>query len=76
MAYNVGIGSLTIGILGIIFGIVIIWVASMLRGTTMGHVTYGVVIVIFAILALVLTDGSFVIGSILAIVGGFWEILI
>ncbi len=76
MAYNTGVGAVALGILGIIFGVVIVWSASMVRGSASAHVKYGAVIVIVAVLALILTGGGFVIGSILALVGGLWSMFV
>lgn len=75
LAYNAGVGALAIGILGIIFGIVILWAANNLRTNAAAHVTYGAVIVIVAVLAFIFTGGGFVIGSILAFVGGVLAII-
>ncbi len=76
LAFGAGAGAVVLGILGVIFGVIVIWAAYRLRSNMAAHVTYGAVIVVFSVLALILTGGGFVIGSILGIIGGIWAFFV
>jgi hypothetical protein len=69
-----GVGGI-FGLIGVIWGILIIAFASLLRSRPEQHVGYGVAIVIFAILSWVGAFGGFVIGFILALIGGILAIV-
>jgi len=68
-----GLGALVIliAILGVIFGIIIIIGAVMINSGDPSRVRTGsILVLIFSILSLLLTGGGFIIGFILALVGG------
>ena len=70
-----GLGALLFGVVVIIHGLIIMWLAFALRSNPARHVAYGAGIIIVSVLALVLAGGGFIIGSILGIVGGAWAIM-
>ncbi|MBI0583837.1 MAG: hypothetical protein ISF22_06365 [Methanomassiliicoccus sp.] len=72
---DLGLGVLLYGILVIILGLIMMWLAYGLRSRPASHVAYGAGIIIVSVIALVLAGGGFVIGSIMGIIGGAWAII-
>jgi hypothetical protein len=70
-----GLGALIFGVVVIIHGLIIMWLAFGLRSNPVRHVAYGAGIIVVSVLALVLAGGGFVLGSILGIIGGAWAIM-
>ncbi len=68
-----GVGALVLGIIAIILGLILIGVAYRFPA---GHMVYGGLAVIISLIALFLTGGGFIIGSILGIVGGLWAMFV
>jgi hypothetical protein len=64
-----GLGFM-IGIVGLVFGVLIIVSALMLNGKPDGHMTWGTLIVIFSALSVFGGMGGFGIGLILGLIGG------
>jgi hypothetical protein len=69
-----GAATLVLGLGGVVFGIIVLWAAYSLQNNAGSHVLYSAIIVLFSIIALVLTGGGFIIGSILGIIGGIWAL--
>lgn len=63
-----GVGILLI-VLGLVFGLVVLYAAFKLNSNPSEHVTWGVVIIVFSILSIVIGGGFFV-GMILGLIGG------
>ena len=68
-------GTLVFGMMVSIIGAVMLWAAYSIRGVPSRRVTYGAIVVMSSVVALVLASGGFVIGSILGIIGGSWDIM-
>jgi hypothetical protein len=66
MGYAVGI----IGIVGLIFGAIVIISAYMLNGKPKEHQTWGTLIVVFSVLSIFGSAGGFGAGLLLGIIGG------
>jgi len=66
-----GISAVVIGegIAGVLFGVVIIYAASRLRNTPASARTWGIAIIVFAVLS-IFGGGGFLLGFILALIGG------
>jgi hypothetical protein len=58
------------GIIGLIFGIVVIFGAIMLDSKPKEHKTWGTIILVFSILSVIGGMGGFGLGAILGIIGG------
>ncbi len=72
--YNMGgLGAVVLGIVGIILGLILIWIAYRFPA---GHMVYGGLAVIISLIALFLTGGGFIIGAILGIIGGLWAMFV
>jgi len=63
-----GVGILMI-ILGLVFGFAVLLSAIMLNANPREHVTWGILILIFSVLSIVI-GGGFVVGLILGLIGG------
>ena len=72
---TLGLGTLVFGMMVSIIGAVMLWAAYSIRGVPSRRVTYGAIVVMSSVVALVLASGGFVIGSILGIIGGSWAIM-
>jgi len=71
LTYAEGGGAIIgIGALGVIFGLIILVLGVRLLSNPDGNVTYGILILVFAFLSLVSFFGGFVIGFLLALIGG------
>jgi hypothetical protein len=69
-----GVGGV-FGLIGVIWGILIIVFAFLLRSTPERHVGYGVTIIILAFLSWFGAFGGFVLGFLLALIGGIMAIV-
>jgi len=74
MARMMGSGLGLIGILGIVFGLIVIVCAIMLNSRPEQHATWGALIVVFSVLSLFGGAGGFFIGLILGLIGGILAI--
>lgn len=71
-----GLGSMTVvGVVGLIFGLIVIIAAVMLYMRPQQHVIWGVIILLLAIVSIPFSLVGFVIGFILALVGGILGIV-
>ena len=70
---TLGLGTVVFGLGTVIMGAVIVWAAYSVRSVPSKRVTYGAIVAMLSVAALVLA-GGFVIGSILGIIGGSWAI--
>jgi hypothetical protein len=59
-----------VGILGLVFGVIVIISAFMLNSKSQEHKTWGTLIVIFSVVSIFGAAGGFAIGLILGIIGG------
>ncbi len=71
---GVGGAVTAVGIVGIIFGIIIILGGIMINSNPKSHTMWGVIIIILSILSWITAAGGFVIGFILALIGGILAI--
>lgn len=71
MFFSFGLGlALAIGILGIIFGLIIIYGSFQINSGEPGKVrTWGIVVLILSIISII-TGGGFILGLILGLIGG------
>jgi len=69
-----GLGGI-FGLVGIVWGVLIIVFANLLRSKPEGHVGYGVAIIILALLSWVGAFGGFGLGFLLALIGGILAIV-
>ena len=65
-----GFGFGILGIVGVVFGIIVIISAYMLNSKPAEHTTWGTLIVIFSVLSIFGSAGGFGVGLILGIIGG------
>ncbi len=63
------------GLLGIVWGIIIIYSAMQLRTNPSQHVTWGVIIIVFSFISWIGAFGGFFFGFILALVGGILALI-
>ena len=76
MMRGLGIGFGFMGILGLVFGIIVIVSAVMLYNRSAEHTTWGVLVLIFSVLSVFGSMmGGFEIGVILGVIGGVLAIL-
>jgi len=73
--WNFGDIAYIMGILGIIFGIIIIAVAVMLYINPTQHELWGALIIIFSVISIISCMGGMGIGLLLGIVGGILAVL-
>jgi hypothetical protein len=66
----VGLGFSVMGVLGLIFGVVVIFAAIMLNSKPEQHTMWGSLIVLFSVLSIFGSAMGFGIGLILALIGG------
>ena len=71
------VGTLTfmMGILGMLFGAMVIVAALMLRSVPRQHEIWGAVIIAFSVISLMSCMGGFGIGTLLGIIGGVLAIM-
>lgn len=69
-----GIGAI-FGVVGVVWGLLIIFCAFMLRSHPHQHFIWGILIVLFSLLSWVGGLGGFAIGFLLALIGGVMGIL-
>lgn len=74
-AGTIGSDALLFGLSVVVQGLIIVWAAYSLRMFPHRHVVLGVVIVVLSMVAMLLSGGGFIIGSILGIVGGGWAMM-
>jgi hypothetical protein len=67
---GLGVLLLALAVIAIFFGLIIIVGATMLRSKPESAKTWGLLIIILSILSLIFAGGGFVIGFILALIGG------
>lgn len=65
-----GSGTFLTGIIGLVFGVIVIYCAIMLNSNPKNHVTYGSLILIFSVFSFVGALGGLGLGLILGIIGG------
>ena len=70
MSFGLGL----IGIVGIVFGLIVIVSAIMLNSRPEQHMTWGALIAVFSILSLFSGAGGFFVGLILGLIGGILAI--
>ena len=73
--WNLEAMAYTMGIVGIIFGIMIIAAAIMLYMNSERHELWGALIIVFSVLMLIGCMGGFGIGLIFGIIGGILAVL-
>jgi hypothetical protein len=75
LSFGVIGGSLVVGgSIGAVLGILIIVMAALLYANTSNHVIFGVLIIVFSVISLTSFLGGFVLGFILALIGGILAI--
>ena len=69
------LGAMAFGLVVTLLGAVIAWGAYSIRSNPARRATYGAIVVMLSVVALVLAGGGFIVGSILGILGGSWAIM-
>lgn len=69
------LGTMAFGLVVTLLGAVIAWGAYSIRNDPARKATYGAIVVMLSVVALVLAGGGFIVGSILGILGGSWAIM-
>jgi uncharacterized protein DUF6114/zinc ribbon protein len=72
--FMAGVGGL-FGLLGVVWGVLLIVCAFMLRSNPQNHVTLGVAIILLSLFSWVGAFGGFLIGFVLALIGGILALI-
>jgi Family of unknown function (DUF6114) len=70
-----GLGFRLFGILGLIFGAIVVISAIMLNSKPQEHITWGILIAIFSVLSIFGGMGGFGIGLVLGLIGGVLAVI-
>jgi len=73
--WNTESATYTMGILGIVFGVIVVVLAVMLYTNPVRHELWGALIIVFSVISVLSCLGGMGIGLILGVVGGILAIL-